>query len=66
MDYLTLFYVGWDEFVDMFIEFLCWFMIFSCDASFGSSYVGPLRVSHHFVPISHLLFSSSSYLMAFF
>jgi hypothetical protein len=27
MDYLTPFYVGWDEFVNMLIEHLCWFTI---------------------------------------
>jgi hypothetical protein len=27
MDYLTPFRMGWDEFVDMVLEFPCWFMI---------------------------------------
>jgi hypothetical protein len=27
MDYLTPFHVGWDEFVNMLIELLCWFTI---------------------------------------
>jgi hypothetical protein len=27
MNYLTPFHVGWDEFVNMLIELLCWFMI---------------------------------------
>jgi hypothetical protein len=27
MDSLTPFHVGWDEFVDIFLELLCWFTI---------------------------------------
>jgi hypothetical protein len=27
MDYLTPFHVGWDKFVDIFLEFPCWFTI---------------------------------------
>jgi hypothetical protein len=48
---LAPFHVGWHEFVDMFLELLCWSTICSCDVSFGSSYAGPLRASRHFVLI---------------
>jgi hypothetical protein len=50
MDYLTPFHVGWDEFVNMLIELLCWSTILFYDASFGS-YVGLLRASLCFVLI---------------
>jgi hypothetical protein len=51
MDSLTPFHVGWDEFVDIFLELLCWFTILFLWCFFGSSYVGPLRSSRRFVRI---------------
>jgi hypothetical protein len=66
MDYLTHFHVGWDKFVNMLIELFVGLRFCSCDASFGSSFVGPLRVSHCFVLIITLALFSSLYLTACF
>jgi hypothetical protein len=66
MDYLTPFHVDCDEFVNILIELLVDSQFCSYDVSFGSPYVGLLRGSRRCVLISHLLFSSSLYLMACF
>jgi hypothetical protein len=66
MDSLTPFHVGWDEFVDMFLEFLCWFTIlflwcffwfFSC-WSFESlsSFCSNITLALFFELISHSMF----------
>jgi hypothetical protein len=51
MDYLTHFHVGWDDFMNMLIELFVGPRFCSCNVSFGSSYVGPLRASRRFVLI---------------
>jgi hypothetical protein len=75
MDYLTPFHVGWDEFVNMLIELSVGSRFCSCDASFNSSYVGPVRASRRFVLIitlalffeliSHIMFLRETQILHF-